>query len=83
MEIPARTFVALLFRRTPVKNVPLPARVVAGAVGTSLGRLMVQTAEDLNKALERIQGLEGPLHLEIGPLAGGPPQEAGIAPFGK
>ena len=35
------------------------ARVVAGAVGPALGRLMVQPAQDLDQLLDRLQRLEG------------------------
>ena len=56
--------------------------VVARAVGPALGRLVVEAAEDLDVALERFQGLQGALELEIGPLPSGH-QEAGIAPLGK
>ena len=52
---------------------PVAARVVAGAVGPAFGRLVVQAAEDLDQALERLQRLEGPLELEVGPLAARPP----------
>ena len=49
------------------------ARVVAGAVGPAVGRPVVQAAEDLDQALERLQRLERPLELEVGPLAARPP----------
>ena len=60
METPARMSVALFFRRTPVRNVPLPRAWSPAPSGPAVGRLMVQAAEDLDQALERLQRLERP-----------------------
>ena len=60
METPARMSVALLFRRTPVRNVPLPRAWSPAPSGPGFGRLVVEAAEDLDQALERLQRLEGP-----------------------
>ena len=38
---------------------PVAARMVAAAVGAAVGRPMVQAAEDLDHALERLQRLQG------------------------
>ena len=52
--------VALFFRRTPVRNVPLPRAWSPAPSGPPIGRAMVQAAHDLDLALDRLQRLEGP-----------------------
>ena len=58
IETPARMSVALFLRRTPVRNVPLPRAWSPAPSGPPVGRLVVQAAEDLDQALERLQRLE-------------------------
>ena len=73
IEIPARMFGGALLQADAGQERAVAARVVAGAVGAAVGRPVVQAAEDLDHALERLQRLEGPVELEVGPLAGRPP----------
>ena len=65
--------VALLFRRTPVRNVPLPRAWSPAPSRPGLGVQVVQAAEDLDRSLSGSSGSSVRLELEVGPLAARPP----------
>ena len=73
METPAWMSVALFFRRTPVRNVPLPRAWSPAPSGPAVGRLVVEAAEDLDQVLSGSSGCERAAELEVGPLAARPP----------
>ena len=65
--------VALLFRRTPVRNVPLPRAWSPPPSGPPSAVWWFRPPRTWTCALERLERLEGPLELEVGPLAARPP----------
>ena len=82
MEMPARMSVALFFRRTPVRKVPLPRAWSPPPSGPRFGRLVVEAAEDLDVALCVSSGASVRLDLKSAPSPVGH-HAAGIAPLGK
>lgn len=83
MEMPARTSVALLFRRTPVKYSGA-AGVVATAVGAGVGVGLIETAEDLHVATQQLERSERRVQFKLGGrVAGGGPETGRDGPIGK